>query len=97
MKIEILPSAVDDLHRGWQFYERQQQGLGDYFQDSLFSDIESLHLFPGVHREVFGYHRLLSKRFPFSIYYEYDGADCVLIYRVLDMRRDPNSIAEDFK
>ena len=42
MTILILPSARDDLSDGFDFYERQQAGLGDYFQESLFSDIESL-------------------------------------------------------
>ena len=41
MRIKILPSALDDLRCGWDFYERQQIGLGDYFQDSLFSDVDS--------------------------------------------------------
>jgi plasmid stabilization system protein ParE len=97
MTIRILPSALDDLRRGWQFYDRQQEALGDYFQDSLFSDIESLNLYPGIHRVVYGYHRLLSKRSPYAIYYEFDGIDQILVFRVLDMRRDPVSIAEDMK
>ncbi len=34
MNIRILPSAIEDLRLGWSFYERQQEGLGEYFQDS---------------------------------------------------------------
>ncbi len=75
MRLKILPSALDDLRRGWSFYEQQQEGLGDYFQDSLFSDIDSLLLYAGVHQNVFGYHRLLSKRFPYAVYYTMDGED----------------------
>ena len=44
MKIIILPSARDDLADGFDFYERPRAGLGDYFLDSLFSDIDSLQL-----------------------------------------------------
>ena len=44
MKIEILDAAEKDLLDGYDFYERQSKGLGDYFLDSLFSDIESLYL-----------------------------------------------------
>jgi len=40
--IDILPEARDDLLAGFQFYERQAPGLGRYFRDSLFEDIESL-------------------------------------------------------
>jgi len=35
-------------------------------KDSIFSDIESLHLFAGIHTLHFGYHRLLAKRFPLN-------------------------------
>jgi len=66
MRIELLDSAEKDLLDGFGFYERQSKGLGDCFIDSLFSDIESLHLYAGVHALHFGYHRLLSKRFPFA-------------------------------
>jgi len=31
MRIEILPSARDDLADGFSFYERQREGLGNYF------------------------------------------------------------------
>ena len=40
MRIELLDSAEKDLLDGFDFYERQSIGLGDYFIDTLFSDIE---------------------------------------------------------
>ena len=64
MRIKILSSAVDDLNTGCLFYEKQGEGLGEYFFDSIFSDIDSLQLYAGIHQKFFGYHRLLSKRFP---------------------------------
>ena len=40
------------------------------FLDSLNLDIESLKIYAGIHSIQFGkYHRLLSKRFPFAVYY----------------------------
>jgi hypothetical protein len=63
MRIEILDEAEKDLVDGFAFYERQGQGLGHYFLDSLFSDLESLHLYAGIHAMHFGYHRLFAKRF----------------------------------
>ena len=42
MKIRILDEAISDLRLGAQFYEDQSAGLGTYFLDTLFSDIESL-------------------------------------------------------
>jgi hypothetical protein len=35
------------------------------------------------------YLRMLSKRFPFAVYYRLEG-DTVRIYAVLDCRRDPD-------
>ncbi len=88
MRIEILEEAIDDLAKGFRFYESQRQGLGDYFLDSLFSDIESLRLFAGIHPNHFGYHRLLAKRFPYAVYYKvHEGT--VRIHAVLDCRREP--------
>lgn len=96
MKIRILDAAEQDLIDGHRFYERQLPGLGDYFLDSLFSDIESLHLFAGVHALHFGYYRLLAKRFPFAVYYTLTE-DVVSVYAVLDCRQDPAWIREKLK
>jgi len=88
MKIEILDSAEEDLIDGFKFYENQSRGLGDYFLDSIFSDIESLRVYAGIHALYFGYHRLLSKRFPFAIYYFLHN-EIIRVYAVLDCRRSP--------
>lgn len=65
MKIKILASASQDLIEGYRFYESQAEGVGAYFLDSLYSDIDSLTISAGVHSVYFGkYHRLLSKRSP---------------------------------
>lgn len=88
MQALILPSARDDLADGFEFYERQQKGLGDYFLESLFSDIESLRLFAGIHFKVFGFHRSLSRRFPYAIYYDVEGRT-FRVWAVLACRRDP--------
>jgi hypothetical protein len=58
--ITILPSARKDLASGFSFYENQGSGLGSYFLESLFSDIDSLKLYAGIHPEVFNYYRFLS-------------------------------------
>lgn len=91
IEIVILPSARRDLENGFSFYEMQEYGLGSYFLESLFSDIESLRLYAGIHHEVSGRFRLLSKRFPYAIYYQF--ADRVVkVDAVLDCRSDPPQI-----
>jgi hypothetical protein len=52
MRIEILDKAEDDLVAGFHFYEEQETGLGTYFLESLYSDIESLKLYAGIHRQA---------------------------------------------
>jgi hypothetical protein len=89
MRIQILPSAIADLNDGWIFYESQDVGLGDYFQTCLSADIDSLEISAGIHRQVYGFHRLLAKRFPFAVYYRMESDQVALVYRVLDCRRDP--------
>jgi len=60
VKVKILPAALEDLDRGRRFYGRQGKDFGDYFLDALFSDIDSLELYAGVHMEVFDFHRQLE-------------------------------------
>ena len=89
MKIHILDQAEDDLVDGYKFYENQEQGVGAYFLDSLYSDIESLILYAGIHPlRHKGYRRMLSKRFPFAIYYTISG-DKIKVHAVVDCRKDP--------
>jgi hypothetical protein len=60
-KIRLLAEAVEEMEAGKAFYDLRQQGVGDYFWDSLLADIESLLIHAGVHAQVYGYHRMLSK------------------------------------
>jgi len=96
MKVRILDEAKQDLLDGFRFYEMQDTGLGDYFLDSLFSDIDSLCLYAGVHSVHFGYHRLLSRRFPFAVYYKVEG-ETANVWAVLDCRQDPAKIEARLK
>lgn len=97
MKILILESASRDLTDGYWFYEKQSEGLGSYFLDSIFSDIDSLRIYAGIHPVSFKkYNRMLTARFPFSIFYNVID-DTVYIYAILDCRRDPSWIRERIK
>ena len=53
----------------YRFYEQKAIGVGNYFWDSLIADIESLSLFAGIHAREYDVYRMLSKRFPYAIYY----------------------------
>jgi len=95
MRIRLLASAVRDLASGRAFYEKQGEGLGSYFLDSVFADIDSLALYGGIHAKVFGYHRLLTRRFPYAVYYQMNAEGWVLVCRVLDCRQHPARTRRD--
>tara|TARA_R110002096_G_scaffold112163_4_gene244463 strand:- start:631 stop:930 length:300 start_codon:yes stop_codon:yes gene_type:complete len=91
-RVQISEEALQDLNEGFLFYEAQQSGLGDYFVSSLRSDIERLKIAGGAHRIVYcDYHRLICHTFPFAVYYTCES-DSVIIWAVIDQRRDPEWI-----
>ena len=47
-RIRISDDALNDLNRGFLFYEAQEIGLGDYFVSCLRADIESLKICAGI-------------------------------------------------
>jgi len=96
MKIKVLDDAEADMLQAIHFYEKQSAGLGNYFLDTIMSDIESLHIYAGIHIKMWEYHRLLSKRFPFSIYYKKHN-NIIYVYAVLDNRQKPQHIEERLK
>ncbi|MGB4811623.1 MAG: type II toxin-antitoxin system RelE/ParE family toxin [Methylophilaceae bacterium] len=89
MNIQILGAAFSDIAVAQRFYEQQQKGLGVYFQDAIFADIDSLIIYAGVHQQFFGFYRTLSKTFPFAIYYSVQD-EIVIVWHVLDCRARPS-------
>jgi len=65
IKITISEDALVDLHDGFDFYEEQEVGLGDYFSSQLRADIDGLKITAGIHLQTHrDLHRLLSHKFP---------------------------------
>ena len=96
MKLKISESTYNDLSDGYWFYEQQQSGLGSYFQESLFSDIDSLKLYAGIHATHLGKYRLLSRIFPYAIYYIIKE-NTIIVSAVLDCRRSQTWIKNKLK
>ena len=89
----LLEEAVDDMEEGKAFYNLRESGVGEYFWDSLISDIESLIIHAGIHKKKFGLYQMFAKRFPYTIYYEIVN-NLAYVVAVLHMRRDPAWIVE---
>ena len=94
--VVVLDDAAEDLAGGIAFYEAQEPGVGQYFFDSLLSDIDSLQLYAGIHRQQMGFFRMLARRFPFAIYYDVED-EIARVAAVLDMRRDPAWIRKEIQ
>jgi len=88
MTVVVLEDAAADIEAGRDFYESREPGVGDYFEEAIQSDLASLVIYAGVHRRHLGFHRMLSKRFPFGVYYEVER-ETAYVYAILDLRRDP--------
>ena len=76
---------------------RQQPGLGAYFRNSIYADLQALEETAGVHRIVYkNYHRALATRFPFALYYSI-LEQTALVRAIVDCRRDPTRIREHLR
>lgn len=94
MRVRITRSDEEDPLKGFAFYESRQEGVGSYFLDSLYAEIDALALFGGIHPKPDGrLHRVLAKRFPFAVYYERQGDD-ITVVAILDCRQNPASITK---
>ena len=65
--------------------------VGGYFLDSLYSDIDSISIYGGIHRKRGDLFRFKSQRFPFWIYYRVEK-DMAYVVAVLDARQAPDKI-----
>ncbi|MHC1728155.1 MAG: type II toxin-antitoxin system RelE/ParE family toxin [Syntrophobacteraceae bacterium] len=86
--VVVMKEVTDDLNDGKAFYEQKEAGIGEYFWDSVFADIEALIIYAGVHLREHGLYRMLSRRFPYAIYYEIVD-EIAYVIAVLPMRRSP--------
>lgn len=87
-EVSLLRQAIEDLNSGQEFYNRRELGVGNYFWESLSIDIQSLYTYGGIHQKDFGVHRMLAKRFPYAIYYEYSEPK-VQVIAILPIKRSP--------
>ncbi|MCA8992959.1 MAG: hypothetical protein KDA88_13305 [Planctomycetaceae bacterium] len=96
MNVQISSDAERDIIQGIEFYSNNGVEVGDYFRDSLMSDLRALEIIGGVHAKRFGYHCMAAKRFPFAIYYTIHDST-VMVVAILDERRNPQWVANRLK
>ncbi len=97
-QVKITEYAKKDLEIAYKFYETQKEGLGNYFIEIILSEIKMLEFYGCLHQKVFGFHRMISKKFPFGIYYDCDKKEKIIyIVGILDLRKNPNSLQKDLQ
>ncbi len=97
-QLRFLDCAQVDLAEIADFYEKQEQGAGDYFLDQILHEVStSLLPFAGIHRQRMGFHQFISRRFPVGVFYTRSEDAIVSIYAILDLRRRPFTIHEALK
>ena len=94
--LSLTDLAKKDIYNSQDFYEEQSQNLGIYFYDSVICDLDALKFYAGIHQKYFGFYRMLTKRFPYAIYYDIEG-DLVVVHAVLHTRKNLESIKKRLK
>ncbi|MBI4667211.1 MAG: type II toxin-antitoxin system RelE/ParE family toxin [Nitrospinae bacterium] len=74
------PSAEEDVRQAYRWYEEQRKGLGEDFLLCIEAAInaikESPLSFPAIHKNA---RRILTRRFPYSIFYVASGATITIV------------------
>jgi hypothetical protein len=91
MRISLRLEARLDIYEASRFYDRQSDGLGDKFVESVFGDLERLESLAGIHSKCGRYFRIFSQKFPYMICYDIRG-DEIAVVAVLSCRMRPESI-----
>jgi plasmid stabilization system protein ParE len=87
-RLIIRPRAEADLQRAKDWYDRQRPGLGNEFLDAVGDALEILKEHPERHPVYYRlFRRLLTRRFPYKLFYIIEG-DQIKLFRVLHARRD---------
>ncbi len=94
--VVVLPHAAEDIEAARCFYDCVESGVGDYFADCILTDLERLATLHGHHGLHFGFHRVLSERFPFGIYYR-EKNERIEVFAILDLRMEPTWLREELK
>jgi len=91
-----LHQVSHDINNGKLFYEKNGTEIGNYFRDSIISDIEALFIYAGIHSKKFGFYRMPAKRFPHAIYYHIQK-EVAIVVAILPMRKNPTWLKDNLK
>jgi plasmid stabilization system protein ParE len=85
----IAPEAQQDIDESYHWYEDRRFGLGEEFLGCVDACIQAICRMPELHAKVHEeYRRVLLRRFPYAIFYEYASGK-VTGYCIFHTSRDP--------
>jgi plasmid stabilization system protein ParE len=91
MTFSVQPRALRQTIKAARWYDRQKLGLGEDFLGEIEETFHRIQNGPRRYRVLGqGLRRALVRRFPYAIYFPYDGADIAIIV-VLHQRRSRES------
>lgn len=91
MGVELLlaPEAEHDISDAYDWYEQRRVGLGEEFLSCVEICLQIVQRSPVLHATIHeDYRRALIRRFPYAVFYEFDGKQ-VTVYCVFHTSRDP--------
>ncbi|BBO36083.1 type II toxin-antitoxin system RelE/ParE family toxin [Lacipirellula parvula] len=87
-ELYVKEIVYDDLEAACDWYERQRRGLSIYFMTRVNDCISRIVAAPNSFAIACGdYRRALVKRFPYAVFYQYDGRE-VTICAIFHTSRD---------
>jgi plasmid stabilization system protein ParE len=96
-QIILAPEARTDARDAYDWYEEQNQGLGDDFLSSLESAFLQIAHYPTRYPIRFdNFRRILICRFPYAVYFDHD-VENVYVYYVFHCSQNPKRLAKRFR
>jgi plasmid stabilization system protein ParE len=90
MKINFLRLAKEELNDASNYYEAQQQGLGEKFSQEVESTLERIRLLPNAWQPLSkNTRRCQTKKFPYAIIYQVCENE-ILIIAISHIRKKLN-------
>lgn len=88
-RVVVRRIAQEEFDDAFDWYEKQQKGLGVQFADRVRETFTQISARPEIHPTVLrDVRRALVRRFPYSVIYRLRN-DCVIVLGVFHHRRDP--------
>jgi len=88
-RLEAIPAVEIDIEAAFDWYEREEAGLGFQFLDEVRAAYVRILNHPLGYQDLrSGIRRALTRRFPYSIYFSVEK-DPIVVLAVLHSARDP--------